>query len=165
MLTRGIRQRPGPNNDKLKAFPEGFRMIAGNPWQRNSTGDFAGQAISFNCLDYTGPAVPETNGFPSKNCPNGLRAQVFFPSCWDGKNLDSSDHKSHVAYPASGAYNDGPCPSTHPVHLISLFYEVIWQTNLYANDWYGSNQPFAFANGDPTGYGLHGDFVSYKSCS
>ncbi|KAN0087269.1 protein of unknown function (DUF1996) domain containing protein [Elaphomyces granulatus] len=153
-------QRAGPNNDKLTAFPEGFRMLAGNPWQRNFTGDFAGQAISFNCLDYTGPAVPETNGFPSKNCPNGLRAQVFFPSCWDGKNLDSPDHKSHVAYPASGAYNDGPCPSTHPVHLISLFYEVIWQTNLYASDWYGSNQPFAFANGDPTGYGLHGDFIN-----
>jgi hypothetical protein len=25
-----------------------------------------------------------------------MRAETFFPSCWDGKNLDSADHKSHV---------------------------------------------------------------------
>jgi len=88
-------QRPGPDNDELKAFPEGFRMIAGNPFQRNYTGDFAAQAISFACLDYNAPAKPETNEMPNYNCPDGLRAQVFFPSCWDGVNLDSPDRKSY----------------------------------------------------------------------
>jgi hypothetical protein len=87
-------------------------MLAGDPFKRNYTGDFAVQAVSFSCLDYNGPAKPETNEMPDYNCPDGLRSQVFFPSCWDGKNLDSPDHQSHVAYPASGAYNDGPCPST-----------------------------------------------------
>ena len=160
MLTWRLRQRPSPSNNNLTAFPPGFRVVAGNPGLRNFTGDFAAQAISYNCLNYNGPATPETNEFPNMNCPDGLRVQVYFPSCWDGKNLDSADHKSHMAYPASGAYNNGPCPPDHPVQMISIFYEVIYQTNLFANEWYGSTQPFVLSTGDPTGYGFHGDFVN-----
>jgi hypothetical protein len=25
--------------------------------------------------------------------------EIMFPSCWDGKNLDSANHQSHVAWP------------------------------------------------------------------
>lgn len=135
-------------------------MVAGDPFKRSYTDDFASKAVSFACLDYNGPATKETNGFPNRNCPNGLRAQIYFPSCWDGKNLDTPDHKSHMSYPASGNYNSGPCPPSHPVHLISIFYEVIYDTQKFANEWYGSSQPFVFAQGDPTGYGMHGDFVN-----
>ncbi|EXJ54754.1 murein transglycosylase [Cladophialophora yegresii CBS 114405] len=150
-------QRAG-EGEKLKAFPPGFRMVAGNPFKRTAGNDFASQAISYNCLDYNGPAKPETPNFPNYNCPNGLRAQVFFPSCWNGKDLDSPDHMSHVSYPAN-SYNSGKCPPEFPVHLISLFFEVIWGTGKFANQWYGDSQPFVFSMGDPTGYGGHGDFV------
>lgn len=151
-------QRTGPNNDKLQAFPEGFRMLAGNPFKRSGGSDFASQAVSYNCLDYNKQGGnPETGGFPNMNCPDGLRSQVFFPSCWDGKNLYLPD-QSHMSYPI-GAYNDGACPSTHPVHLISIFYEIIWNTNAFADKWYGNSQPFVWAMGDPTGYGFHGDFL------
>jgi hypothetical protein len=74
----------------LLAFPEGFQMLAGNPYLRNYTDTQAQQAISFTCL---GTDNAETHEFPNYNCPGGLRAQVFFPSCWDGVNLDSADHK------------------------------------------------------------------------
>lgn len=40
----------------------------------------------------------ETLDFPKKPCPAGLMVNVRFPTCWDGKNLDSPDHMSHVAY-------------------------------------------------------------------
>ncbi|KAG9658955.1 WSC domain protein, partial [Aureobasidium melanogenum] len=151
-------QRGGPNNDNLTAFPEGFRMLAGDPFKRAETDDFAGQAVSFVCLDYSGTST-YTSGLPNKVCPDGLRAQVFFPSCWDGVNLDSSDHKSHMAYPTKYSYDNGPCPATHPVHLISIFYEIIYSTAGF--DWWnGTNQPFVFAQGDPTGYGFHGDFIN-----
>ena len=151
-------QRSGPNKDKLQAFPEGFRMLAGDPFKRSPGDDFASQAISYNCLNYKGPAKPETGGFPDYNCPDGLRAQVFFPSCWDGVNKDSANHKDHMAYPI-GAYNNGKCPDSHPVHLISLFYEIIFDTNKFADQWHNGKQPFVFSNGDPTGYGFHGDFL------
>lgn len=153
-------QRKGSNSEKLKAFPAGFRMISGDPFRRSGGSDFASQAISYNCLDYNkNPGNPETGVFPNMNCPNGLRTQVFFPSCWDGKNLDSTDHKSHVAFPVD-AYNNGKCPDSHPVHLISIFYEIIWDTNKFKDMWYGNSQPFVWANGDPTGTSFHGDFLN-----
>ena len=64
-------------------------------------------------------------GFP----PNpehcwAVRAEVTFPSCWNGKS-DSHDHNSHMAYPgANGEWESGPCPRTHPFRLPTLFFEV-----------------------------------------
>ena len=152
-------QQPGPNNDKLQAFPKGLRMMAGDAMKRNFTGDNAARAISFSCLDYSKAPPPYVNEIPNYNCPSGLRAQVYFPSCWaGGDQVDSDDHKSHMAYPVE-AYDSGNCPSSHPVHLMSMFFEVTWRTDFFKDDWYGSDHPFVFAQGDPTGYGFHGDFV------
>jgi len=75
--------------------------------------------------------------------------------------MDSDDHKSHVSYPVDGNYDGGRCPKSHPVHLVTLFYEVYYDTKSFKDKWYGDGQPFVFANGDTTGYGYHGDFVSF----
>ena len=77
---------------------------------------------------------------------------MFFPSCWDGKNLDSPDHKSHMSYP-NGAFNDGTCPPSHPVHLISLFYEYTMPTGDFP---YHGAGTWSFANGDQRGLRFHG---------
>jgi hypothetical protein len=45
-------------------------------------------------------------------------------------NLDSPDHKSHVAYPVAGPQTftgnsvGGACPSTHPIHIPQIMLEV-----------------------------------------
>ena len=153
-------QQPG-QEDTLKAFPPNFRMIAGNPFKRNTTGTEDEKAISFSCLDYAKGNNQYIYEMPKAVCPDGLRAQVYFPACWDGVNLDSSDHQSHMSYPIEG-YDNGNCPSTHPVHFISLMYEVIWMTQNFKNEPNALEQPFVFAQGDPTGYGFHGDFVSFS---
>jgi hypothetical protein len=46
-----------------------------------------------------------------------LGLHVLFPDCWDGRNLDSADHKSHMAYSyqARRGDNDRVCPPSHPV--------------------------------------------------
>jgi hypothetical protein len=141
--------------DKTKvplAFPYGFRMLAGDATRRTqNNSDYAQRAVSVMCIFDGGSK--EYNGFPPRHC-NTIRAQVYFPSCWDGVNLDSPDHKSHVAYPAVGDYNGGVCPQSHPVALLSIFYEFFLDTSSYTDF-----NRFAFANGDPTGYGYHGDFV------
>jgi len=135
------------------AFPYGFRMIAGDPYRRtqNNT-DFAQKAIDIMCM-YDGGSF-EAPGFPTRPCQQ-IRAQVYFPSCWDGVNLDTPNHMSHVAYPAIGDFNGGVCPKSHPVALFSLFYEFFFETGTYGSD----ITHFAFANGDNTGYGYHGDFI------
>jgi len=107
-------------------------------------------------INFNGPGQPDTPGFANTNCPNGLRAQVFFPACWDGVNLDSPDHKSHMAYP--DGIDSGQCPSSHPHHLVSIFFEVWF--NVAPFNALNDGGRFVLANGDPTGYGLHGDFLN-----
>ena len=124
-------------------------MLAGDPTKRNFTSDREGLAINFACI---GAGKSETNGIPNYGCPGGLRAQVFFPSCWNGRDLDSPDHKSHVSYPVRRP-NEGPCPADFPVHLISIFYEVLYDTPQFDSEWEGDQHPFVFSNGDPTGFG------------
>lgn len=58
------------------------------------------------------------NAFPTnQTCPNGLRAQIVFPSCWNGHDLDSADHQSHMSYPAGGFPDSGDCPPEFPVKV------------------------------------------------
>ncbi len=40
---------------------------------------------------------------------------IKFPECWNGVDLDSADHKSHMAY----AVNES-CPASHPVAIPRL---------------------------------------------
>jgi hypothetical protein len=100
----------------LRAFPAGFKMVAGN---RAASSPQDMQITYWNCG--AASSVPASTEVPT--CPDtrgqSLRLHVNFPSCWDGKHLDSANHQSHVAYPTRGA-----CPATHPVALpaISLIY-------------------------------------------
>jgi hypothetical protein len=68
-------------NGKISAFPDGLRMVAGNPNRRSWGGTFEDQAISFVCLDYYNDHSgdkewDQRNNFFSHNCPQGMRAQV-----------------------------------------------------------------------------------------
>lgn len=153
-------------------------MIAGDPFQRNftwpipdppkSTWSGAQQsqaalrqkALGFNCLNYAEDPEPSLyrHFLPNKtyldeHCTDGVRLELMFPSCWNGKDIDSPDHSSHVQYPA--LVMDGTCPEGYETRLVSLFYETIWNTYAFKDqDGY-----FALANGDPTGFGYHGDFM------
>ncbi|KAI0314800.1 hypothetical protein OF83DRAFT_1293676 [Amylostereum chailletii] len=142
------------DNVEVEAFPDGLRMLAGNPLLRNLTGTPEANAVSWNCLDYANQ-TPESKGMIKTDCPDGLRAQVFFPSCWDGKNVDSDDHKSHMAYPSG--VDSGSCPESHPRRLVSIFYEVYFSVDPFNKLNVGGR--FVLSNGDPTGYGLHADFL------
>lgn len=151
-------QRTAPNEpvENIKPFPPGFQMLAGSPMLRSSGNSLEQQAVNYVCLDYA-KGSSSWSGLPSQNCPQGLRAQIVFPSCWDGKNLDAADHKSHMAYP--WGVSTGGCPAGFPVRLMTVFIEVTFQVDQFSGRWYaGRDQPFVFSTGDPTGYGFHGDF-------
>lgn len=87
------------------------------------------------------------------HCTQGIRAEIAFPSCWNGEDLDSDDHMSHMAYP--DLVDDGKCPDGFPKRLVTLMYETIWNTYAFK----GVDGEFVWANGDPTGYGYHADFI------
>lgn len=164
--------------EDIQAFPPGFQMIAGDAYRRNFTlpvpdppkSEWSGEAITesalrqkalgFNCLDYSKQPEPTLfrHFLPDKayidaNCPDGVRFELMFPSCWNGE-LDSADHMGHVAYP--NQVITGDCPDGYEKRLVSMLYETIWNTNAFK----GKDGRFVLSNGDPTGYGYHGDFIA-----
>ncbi|KAI3321901.1 hypothetical protein HD806DRAFT_149827 [Xylariaceae sp. AK1471] len=173
-----------PRGDNVTAFPPGFEMIAGSNYRREYTvgdpyspdppqsswaglkqtgqSDLEQRALGFNCLNYKTAAEPSlfrhympNKTFTDANCPDGLRLELMFPSCWNGE-VNSDDHKSHVAYP--DLVGNGDCPDTHTRRLVTLFYETIWDTN--DAQFQGKSGSFVISNGDRTGYGYHGDFIT-----
>lgn len=164
--------------ENIKAFPKDFQMLAGDSRLRNFSGPvpdpptsswgledmtqeaLAQKSLGFNCLNYG--KQPEGSRYrhflPDKaymdeNCANGIRAEIFFPSCWNGEPT-AADHKSHVAYP--NLIDGGKCPEGFETRLPSLFYETIWNTYAFK----GKPGQFVWSNGDPTGYGYHADFIN-----
>ncbi|ETN39025.1 uncharacterized protein HMPREF1541_07067 [Cyphellophora europaea CBS 101466] len=142
------------SGEKMEPLPVGLRMLAGDPEKRSGSQAFEDQAINYKCLNYKGTPT-DSKGFPDQNCPDGLRAEVTFPSCWDGVNLDSDDHQSHMAYPTV-TFEAGACPSTHPHHLVTVKMEVIFKTFDFP---FSGKNPFVWSTGDPTGFGLHADLL------
>lgn len=146
---------------KVTAFKPGFRMIVGDPVNRDKSK--VPRQLTFTCLKTPLTRDGETPDFPKQPCPAGIMVNARFPTCWDGKTLDPPDHTSHVAYPSSGTFeSNGPCPATHPVKIPQLFFEVIWDTAQFNNpaDWpTDGSQPFVWSFGDKTGYGNHADYV------
>ena len=81
-------------------------MIVGDPMIRNKTfvdpNSSEGRAISFRCWNAnfgSDPSYPhpgtgplDTIELPKKTCAGGIRSNIFFPSCWNGKDLDPADH-------------------------------------------------------------------------
>jgi len=161
---------PDTNNKlKVTAFKPGFRMLVGDAAMQSKS---TVHKVCHRCMPKSGDAsnincgAPDAQTLPTGMCDGGIRSIITFPTCWDGKNLDSPDHESHVAYGTGSAANDvgptGTCPTTHPVVIPQVMYEVMWDTrpfndkSLWPTD---GSQPFFWSTGDKKGYSQHGDYV------
>lgn len=126
----------------IKPFPSGLRVIAGS-----AKSSSAQEHAYWDCHgDYIGHpgSIPQCT-----TKADALNMVVEFPQCWDGKNLDSADHTSHMAYPS-----DGRCPSTHPVAIPAISFNVLYPVRdvkgwHLASDMYDQSKPGGFsAHGD-----------------
>ncbi|MGH2374013.1 MAG: DUF1996 domain-containing protein [Actinomycetota bacterium] len=100
----------------VRPFPLGLRMVAGDP---HATSPQSLDVALYRCADNHGGQTERQSTPPF--CPVGwsLVMAVTFPDCWDGINLDASDHRSHMAY--SQRFTDGwACPGSHPVPVPEL---------------------------------------------
>ena len=102
---------------QVQSFPSGLKIIAGDA---HAVSAQPLQITFWNC----GPEAGVKPQSTVPTCPDGpdsnLRLHVRFPDCWDGSNLDSADHKSHMAYSEAGV-----CPAGHAVPVPAL--EVIFR--------------------------------------
>ncbi|BBH69053.1 hypothetical protein ACTI_57380 [Actinoplanes sp. OR16] len=126
---------------QTQPLPLGLRIVAGNA---KATGPADNTIARWSCL-HAGH-VGSSPDFV--NCPAGsmLESYLDFPHCWDGRNLDSADHKSHMAYPVNNA-----CPATHPVVVPKLRQVMRYPVT-------GDPARLRLASG--AGYTMHGDFFN-----
>ena len=126
----------------VTTFPNNLRMIAGDA---TATAPQEMRVTSWSCGALSG--VPPSSIVPT--CPDTrgsfLRLHIRFPSCWDGRRLDSADHKSHMAYTSRRG-----CPSTHPVSVPAI-------TQIYRYPTRGG-EGFSLASGNQ--FSAHADFVN-----
>jgi hypothetical protein len=134
----------------IRPFPAGLRMIAGDAMNNRAPAQYTQSAWRYHCHNAgtnVGPSIP--------NCAVGdeMVQEIVFPQCWDGRNLDSPDHKSHMAY-ANGSTPG--CPATHPVPLPQITFNIhypITSAN-QATYWRLSSDTYS----GPAGYSAHGDW-------
>jgi hypothetical protein len=136
-------------------LPPGLRMIAWNakathsqqiaPWDHR---------YSYSCNN-DGNRTPHI-----PNCAYGdeLVVQVEFPACWNGRDLDSPDHKSHMAYGDGAVW----CPPTHPTPIPTITLHAFFRVNdpTGTSKWKLSNDMYDLTN-TPWGYSLHADWFNW----
>jgi hypothetical protein len=164
-------------NKPITAFPNNFRMIAGDSTRRNysvhglsaleadppksewaalgqvNQHDLAQRALGFNCLNY------------AKHDAEGALYRHYLPdkayldaNCIDGVRFEISFascwdgvNPTSPDHKSHVAYPDlvlnGNCPDGFDVKLPGLMYETIWATNAFA----GVPGEFVISNGDTQG--------------
>lgn len=122
---------------QVTAPPKNLRIIAGGDTRRL-------EISGYTCGD--GGA---TSSVPI-DCRSGwLKGVVVFPSCWDGRNIDSADHRSHMAYPSGKG-----CPKSHPVRIP----KIVFHFNYGVHNGVGYTLVSDKMMGMSNGMSLHADF-------
>ena len=139
----------------ITAPPKGLRMITGNA--KATTAD-AAKGL-YTCITAAGTTPWKPN---IVNCAVGdtMQLHIDFPQCWDGVNLDSPDHKSHMSFRENVPGADAKCPSTHPVMIPSITLNLnykITSPNQTVNWRLASDN---YASTLPGGYSTHADWVN-----
>lgn len=93
----------GNPRSKVTAMPRLLRIITGDA--KAFVNGPANANASWSCTGFEDRQLKDK--YPL--CPQGSDVvRTFkFQSCWDGRNIDSANHRTHVAF----AQNDGTCPN------------------------------------------------------
>jgi len=158
----------GAPGAQIKAPPKGLKMIGGNP--KGNSVDSAKAA--FTCIPPNDGVVRPFWGWHKsiQACNVGweMDMTVFFNQCWDGINLDSPDHQSHMA--GSSDSNNTPariaagtanrCPDTHPIAIpqiaLNMRYKV--KTGMDLSKWRLASDNYDKSL--PGGYSSHADWIN-----
>ncbi|GAA2578159.1 DUF1996 domain-containing protein [Actinomadura fulvescens] len=92
----------GNPRTRVTAMPRFLRIITGDA--KSATNGTANARAQWTCTGFQNRVL--TDKYPL--CPGGSRVTrvLEFPSCWDGRNTDSANHRTHVLF----ADQQGNCP-------------------------------------------------------
>jgi hypothetical protein len=128
------------------APPQGLRYVVGNA---KATSPAENPAARWSCTTQS----PSSRDF--LNCPPGTEVETYldFPTCWNGRDLDSANHRDHMAF-AVGLV----CPSSHPVVVPRLEFLITYPVNGTGLSLGGTVNGVSVTSAP--GYTFHGDFMN-----
>jgi Domain of unknown function (DUF1996) len=150
-----IYYKTGDNNTPeqlMSSLPPGLRMISGNPTAKEVSAEWLDSPAVWSCERAgTGEQYNKMRSIPA--CADGdtVLLGIEFPNCWDGVNLDSPDHKSHMFY------GRGACPASHPKAIPDIAFNVRWPAKGAAR-WRLSSDNYEWTK--PGGYSVHADWFN-----
>lgn len=106
------------------AFPAGLKVVAGDG---EATTPQSTAITGWKCSGIQGTGLTAA----PVACPAGSHEVLVirFPDCWNGKDLDSANHRSHLAYRVRRT-----CPAGYPVRIprlsLNVHYELASVDNL-----------------------------------
>jgi uncharacterized protein DUF1996 len=124
----------------IRPFPAGLKVVAGDS---KATSAQPLRVARWDC-GVVGGVRPQAT---PPTCPAGdqLHVAITFPDCWNGRDLDSADHKSHLSYSVRGA-----CDAAHPVPVPQLTESIVYPTS--------GGPTFTLSSGGV--YSAHADFFN-----
>lgn len=118
---------PATQDEVITAFPADFRSISDT------------HVYSCGSMRRESAGPVDCRGLHD----GSVTLSILFAPCWDGVQLDSPDHRSHLAWPQALA-----CPSTHPVEVPMLGLHVRFPVRRITSAWSLTSGPLDGAHGD-----------------
>jgi hypothetical protein len=146
----------GSPRGKVVAMPKFLRIITGDA--KAFTNGTANANAAWSCTGFENRQL--TDKYPV--CPRGssLVRTSKFQSCWDGRSVDSANHRAHVAFadPRTGA-----CPSGFKA-IPQLVQRLVYDVDAPSLGDNGKSRPFYAVDGFPEQMHKpitdHGDFIN-----
>jgi hypothetical protein len=126
-------------SEAIRAFPPGLKLIAGN---QNAKRPQPLSVVGWSCGSVG--ATPRSATIPTCPPDRSLNMRATFPNCWNGRDVDSRDHRRHMAYSSAGR-----CPRTHPVALPTLVLIFVYPEREQGRPLQASGR-----------FGAHADFIN-----
>ncbi len=126
----------------VQHIPKGLRMIA-KP-------HVAGRTTRYTCNDDYN--TRQFDKIPACGIGSTVQYKLDFPNCWDGVNLDSPNHTSHMAFTTWSQ----ACPASHPVRIPNVTFNVHYKVTSDISKWRLASDK----GNEPSGYSIHGDWVN-----
>jgi hypothetical protein len=135
-------------------------------WACNGKGTFSpSNPVSAHLKDFFhGGCAKRGQGGNAPNVGGMLGFEFVMAMCWDGVNLDTPDHRSHMSYGTrvNGTANNG-CPNSHPFKISAPNPKVYWEIDddFVAGKWHLSSDEMVsgMVSTEP-GETMHMDFTN-----
>jgi Domain of unknown function (DUF1996) len=123
---------------RVETLPPGLKMVAGNAEAKRAQSKIVG---AWSCGGIGGKL--RVSVLPQCRVDQALELRIHFPNCWNGKTLDSPNHKRHMAYSVNGV-----CPQSHPTPVPTIALILVYDS---------VPKRARLASGK---FGLHADFIN-----